>query len=102
MRGGLSTGGTAHTSGASDVNGTAGSSTGAEARTRRYAELLSKQRDVASAHTHLDKVIISIDVLHSHTLSLVAWHRGMHAESEKQVCGYLIVAHARNRLGIVR
>ncbi|CAL8463821.1 g3355 [Coccomyxa elongata] len=53
---GAAHGGTAHASGASDVSGTAGSSTGAEARTRRYAELLSKQRDVASAHTHLDKV----------------------------------------------
>ncbi|BDA48940.1 hypothetical protein COCOBI_13-0500 [Coccomyxa sp. Obi] len=49
-------GGTGEASGDSDVSGTAGGSTGAEERTRRYAELLSKQRDIASSHTHLNKV----------------------------------------------
>ncbi len=64
----MSTGGTGQAAGASDVNGTADGSTGAKERTRRYAELLSKQRDVASAHTHLDKVHLLIHALHSDTL----------------------------------
>ena len=75
----MSTGGTGEAAGASDVSDTAGGSTGAEERTRRYAELLSKQRDVASTHTHLDKVHLLI-LGHLVTCSR---HFGMHTEGER-------------------
>jgi hypothetical protein len=42
--------------GSDDVSGSPGGGADVDSRSRQYAEILGKQRDVAGSHNHLDKV----------------------------------------------
>ena len=49
-------GGAGQVPGSDDVSGSPGGGADVDSRSRQYAEILGKQRDVAGSHNHLDKV----------------------------------------------